>query len=108
MKIHRKAVLVDFPALSWVQVEGGGAAGRAKKKTLGGGHSVRMLEVSPRWNEMEWCAKAHVGYVTSGRLRLEFEGQGPMEIGRGMGFWIPPGCPHRASCGRTTTLFIMD
>jgi mannose-6-phosphate isomerase-like protein (cupin superfamily) len=108
LKAHQRAVLVDFPALPWVKVEGGGAAGRAKKKIVEGGRSVRVLEVSPRWNEVNWCARAHVGYVTSGRLRLEFEGQVPMNIGRGMGFWIPPGCPHRASCSRTTTLFMVD
>jgi len=103
-----KALVIDFPALSWSKVDGGGAAGRVKRKVSGDGRVIRLLEVSPRWKEFEWCTKAHVGYVTSGKLMLDFAGQRSMKVGRGQGFWIPSGCPHKASCPRTTTLFIVD
>lgn len=108
MKTRKKAVIIDFSSIEWVKVEGGGAAGRVKRKAVGGGHSVRVLEVSPKWNESDWCGKSHAGYVTSGRLRLNFLGQAPLDVGRGMGFWIPRGCPHKASCKRTATVFVAD
>jgi quercetin dioxygenase-like cupin family protein len=79
-----------------------------KKQVFGDGQAVRILEVSPRWKELDWCSNAHVGYVTSGKLMLEFAGQRSMEVGRGQGFWIPRGCAHKASCKRTTTLLIVD
>ena len=108
MKTRQRAVVIDFPSLAWVKVEGGGAAGRAKRTSVKGGRSAGILELSPRWNETDWCIKAHVGYVISGRLRLEFARQAPMQIGRDIGFWIPSGCAHKASCKRTTRLFVVD
>jgi hypothetical protein len=103
-----KALLIDFPALSWAKAEGGGAVGRVKKQVSGDGRAIRVLEVSPRWKELGWCTNAHVGYVTSGKLRLEFADQESMEVSRGQGFWIPRGCAHKASCERKTILFIVD
>jgi len=103
-----KALLIDFPRRSWAKVVGGGAAGRVKKQVSSDGQTVRILEVSPRWKELEWCTKAHVGYIISGKLTLEFEGQRSKEVRRGLGFWIPQGCAHKASCKRTATLFIVD
>ena len=103
-----EAILINFPALSWAKVEGGGAAGRVKRQVSGEGRIIRVLEVSPRWKESDWCTKAHIGYVTSGKLTLEFAGQRSMKVGRGQGFWIPSGYAHKASCKRKTTLFIVD
>jgi len=103
-----KATLIDFPAFSWEKVEGGGTAGQVKKQVSGDGRVIRVLEVSPRWKESDFCTKAHIGYVTSGKLILEFARQKSMKVGKGQGFWIPPKCAHKASCMRTTTLFIVD
>jgi len=108
LRSKAKALLIDFPGLSWGKVEGGGAAGRAKKQGSGGGQAIRLLEVSPRWKELDWCTKAHIGYVISGKLVLEFARQNSMEVVKGQGFMIPRGCAHKASCRRTTTLFIVD
>jgi len=103
-----KALLIDFPTLPWAKVEERGAAGRVKKQVSGDGQAIRILEVSQRWKELDWCTKTHVGYVTSGKLMLEFAGQRSITVGRGQGFWIPRGCAHKASCKRTTTLFLVD
>lgn len=108
MKPRRSEIRVDFPAVSWHAVRGGGAAGRMKKHAVGGGRVVRVLEMDPKWNEREWCKKAHDGYVLSGRLRLDFESDSsPVEIGKGQGFSIPEGCAHKASCRRLTRMFIV-
>ena len=107
LKGHPGAVLIDFPVRPWAKVEGGGAVGREKKQVTEGGQAIRILEVSPRWNEFEWCSRPHIGYVTSGRLTLEFAGQERMEVARGRGFWIPEGCAHKARCRRATRIFMV-
>jgi len=108
LRSKKRALLFKFPALSWAKVEGGGAVGRAKKQVSGDGRAIRVLEVSPRWKESDWCIKAHIGYVTSGKLTLEFALQRAMLVGKGQAFWIPSGCPHKASCKKPTTLFMVD
>lgn len=102
------ATNIDFPAIDWVKVESGGALGRMKRQVTDDGDAVRILELDPKWNEVEWCRKKHIGYVLSGSLRLELGGGRFLQVHEGQGFIIPRGCSHRASCTRTTTLFIID
>ncbi len=71
MPERQGAVRIDFPALSWQKVQGGGAAGRMKRYSTDDEDTIRILEISPKWREAE-------------------------------------GCAHRASCERSTTLFIAD
>jgi quercetin dioxygenase-like cupin family protein len=78
-----------------------------KKSVTSEGSTVRILEMSPRWDEAEWCTKSHIGYVLSGRLRLDFAKQRSLHMGKGEGFSIPKGCAHRASCGGTTRIFMV-
>ncbi len=108
MPERQGAVRIDFPALSWQKVQGGGAAGRMKRYSTDDEDTIRILEISPKWREAEWCTRGHVGYVIAGRVRLDFAGQRPFEVGRGQGFHIPEGCAHRASCKRRTSMFIVD
>jgi mannose-6-phosphate isomerase-like protein (cupin superfamily) len=102
------ATNIDFPSIDWVTVDSGGASGRVKSRVSENGDTVRILELNPKWNEMEWCKKKHIGYVLSGSLGLELRGERPLEVHEGQGFIIPRGCPHRASCKKTTRLFIID
>ncbi len=107
MKGNDVAVVFDFPALDWKRVRGGGAEGREKRGALGKDGVVRILEVSPKWNEEDWCRKEHVGYIISGRLKLDFVHRDSVEVREGQGFWIPTGCAHKASCKLTTTMFVV-
>lgn len=79
-----------------------------KRKALGDSWQARVLEISPEWNEREWCRKAHTGYVLSGRLWLELEDGGTMRVAKGEGFWVPEGSAHKAGCKSVTRLFIVD
>ncbi len=95
--------------MAWTEVVGGGRAGRAKKRVLKDGrNTIRILELSPKWNEREWCRRAHIGYVLSGALRLQFESTSErLEIKKGQGFAIPKRYAHKASCKSLTRLFIV-
>ncbi len=78
-----------------------------KARVSEGGETIRVLEMSPKWSESEWCRKKHIGYVISGELRLGFEAERAVKIRQGEGFSIPEGCAHKASCNRTTRIFIV-
>jgi quercetin dioxygenase-like cupin family protein len=92
--------------MPWAEVSGGGRAGRAKKRVLKDGTFVRILELSPEWNEKKWCKKAHIGYVLSGELRLDLSSK-KIQVKEGQGFSTPKGLAHKASCRHTTKLFIV-
>jgi quercetin dioxygenase-like cupin family protein len=102
------AASIDFAKIDWVKVESGGASGRMKRRITDDGNTVRILELDPKWNEVEWCKKRHIGYVLSGTLRLELGRGGLLDVREGQGFAISEGCPHKARCNRTTRLFIVD
>ena len=71
------------------RVAGGGAVGRVKEGATGDGELVRMLELDPRWNEVEWCQKKHVGYVLSGALGLDIRDGGHPTVAKGKGVLNP-------------------
>ena len=91
----------------WEAIESGGAKGRMKRGIASDGRTMRVLEMSPSWNEDDWCNKEHAGYVVSGRIRLDFKGQESIEASKGQGFLIPSGCAHKATCTKTTRLFLV-
>jgi quercetin dioxygenase-like cupin family protein len=94
--------------MRWEKVDGGGAVGRMKRHARPGQVVMRILELDPRWEEEEWCRKKHVGYVLSGALSLEVE-QGPQfSVKKGQGFFVPDGCPHRATCKKVTRVFLVE
>ena len=106
--LRQDEVKIDFPAITWVKVSGGGRVGRMKKRVLKDGNIIRILELSRAWNEREWCKKPHNGYVLSGALNLEFESNARrLVVKKGQGFSIPEGYSHKASCKSLTRLFIV-
>jgi hypothetical protein len=102
------AARVDFPSMDWERVARGGLDGRTKR-WMGGGKSVRLLELSSKSSEEEWCTRGHWGYVLKGTLLMDLDPSGRrLELGEGRGFAIPPGQRHKASCKKTTLIFIVD
>lgn len=100
-------IVIDFPKMVWTKVTGNGRAGRVKKEILPDNSVVRILEFSPKWNEITWCKKQHTGYVLSGKLQLAFRNKQMITIKKGQGFAIPKGHYHKASCKSKTTVFIV-
>ena len=94
--------------MKWEKVAGGGAVGRMKRLAEPNHEAVRLLELDPRWDEREWCARKHAGYVLSGALRLELARGSTQVIKKGQGFYIPKGCAHKARCQKVTRLFLVD
>ena len=79
-----------------------------KKRVFEDDTTVRVLELSPKWDEREWCRRAHCGYVLTGTLHLAFQSSSKkLQIRKGQGFKIPAGYLHRASCKSSTRLFII-
>ena len=99
---------MDFGAMPWERVVGGGAEGRVKRRAIEGNTTVRLLELDPRWDEKEWCTKRHVGYVLFGTLKLALKDRAPLVVRRGQGFSVPKGCAHKASCTKATRIFLVE
>jgi quercetin dioxygenase-like cupin family protein len=36
------------------------------------GCQIRLVEFAPGFHEIDWCQKAHIGYVLAGQLEIEF------------------------------------
>lgn len=101
---------IDFGRIAWKRIRKGGMVGRAKVRLLNDGRTVRLLEISPEWNEEGWCKKEHTGYVLSGELRLDFRSKNrkALLIKHGQSFYVPLGAAHKASSKSTTTVYIVD
>ena len=108
MSPARSPAKFPFTSTDWVNIHEGGAVGRMKKQVMPEGGSARILEMDPAWKEVEWCLQAHLGYLLSGRLNLEFKSAETLSVSRGEGFYIPEGCGHRASCSRPARIFLID
>ena len=99
---------IDFPSIDWERVTANGMDGRVKK-WMGNGRRIRVLELSPKWNEQVWCETGHSAYVLDGTLFLNFEtGHETLEIRKGEGFSVPLGTKHKASCKKKTLVFFVD
>jgi hypothetical protein len=108
--MYVKEAQFDYQNLPWIRIRKGGMVGRMKKRSLGNGRTVRILEISPDWNEVDWCRKEHIGYVLSGEAHFEFESKKKksLNIKQGQGFSISLGVGHKVSCKATTAVFIVD
>lgn len=48
------------------------AEGVRCQTVLRGGHQLRIVEFTPGFRETEWCNKAHLGYILTGQMEIEF------------------------------------
>jgi len=101
---------IDFHRIPWERVRIGGMIGRVKRHRLGSQRTIRMLEISPKWREEEWCRKEHIGYVLSGTMHISFKSGKKMSlhVRSRQSFYVPLGLAHKASCRTTTAVFIVD
>lgn len=81
---------VDFASEPW-ETPG---VGTRSKTHQDGGKRLRLLELSRKFTEPDWCLKGHIGYLLEGRLEVDFSGQ-VITFGPGDGMFIPAGEQHK-------------
>jgi quercetin dioxygenase-like cupin family protein len=58
------------------------------------GKTIRLVEFTQELIEPDWCRKGHIGYVLSGRLEINFDGE-IIAFQKGDGIFIPSGEDHK-------------
>lgn len=58
------------------------------------GRRLRLLELTPRYTEREWCTKGHIGYILEGEMDVDFGGH-LVRFSAGDGLFIPAGPQNR-------------
>jgi hypothetical protein len=97
---------LDFMALSWTEA----APGARFKAFEQDARRVRLVEFSRAFVEHEWCRKAHIDYVISSELEVNFDGR-PVRYAAGAGIFISGGEAgrHKArAVGETVRLFLVE
>ncbi len=81
----------------------------ASQKILDDGeYRLRLLKLSPGFQEAEWCTRGHVGYIIEGALHIEFE-DSQVVYNAGDALLIRPGKPHKGRTGAGRALvFVVD
>jgi len=82
MGIHK----VDFDSISWVH----GCPGVRYKVLRQGSRQLRLVEFTASGSDPEWCEQGHIGYVLSGALNIESDGE-VLHLKAGEGLFIPAG-----------------
>ncbi|MCA9215597.1 MAG: hypothetical protein KDB27_21175 [Planctomycetales bacterium] len=87
------AQLIQFAKMAWENI----ATGAREKRIESPGFTLRLVEFSPGFIEHTWCQKAHLGYIISGNLAIQFR-DGTVLYQQGDGICINAGCEseHKA------------
>ncbi len=82
-----------FEALPWVDV----APGARAKIALHGAVRLRLLELTPRFVEEQWCVRGHAGVVLEGAIEIALRSR-TFEAHARDGLFLPAGDggAHRA------------
>ena len=97
---------IDFAELDWVAA----APGARFKAFDRDGSRLRLLELTPRFIEADWCRKGHIGVVLEGRLEIDFSGR-VERFEPGQALFIPSGEPsqHKAhALSERVLLFVVE
>lgn len=70
------------------------APGARYKKFEVGGQTLRLLELTPEFEEADWCEKTHAGLVLAGELEVRFEGSRQVYTARD-GLMLPGGAEFK-------------
>jgi hypothetical protein len=98
--------LLRFAGLPWNDI----APGAREKAFQFPVFTVRLLELSPGFEETQWCRRQHLGFVLQGSLEIEFVNRS-VAYQQGDGLVIPGGESgrHRSKVGdKTVVLYLID
>lgn len=81
----------------------------ASQKMIDDGEKrVRLLKLSPGFQEQDWCSRGHTGYVIDGALVMKFEEES-VTYDAGDAILVSVGQPHKAHTGsESALLFLID
>ncbi|MFQ5695470.1 MAG: cupin domain-containing protein [Terriglobia bacterium] len=94
---------IDFAALPWHE-----RVGARSKTVVLGRRRLRLAEFTQAFEDPEWCAKAHIGYVLEGEVEIDFSGKVD-SFKAGDGIFIPggEGSKHRLKVVSPKALLIL-
>ena len=101
-----KNYIIDFESLPWEKP----APGVRFKALIQGQKRLRIIEFSEDFVELDWCIKAHIGYVLEGEMEIEFKDV-VRKYKAGDGLFIPKGEENKHkhySTITTTKLFLVE
>ncbi len=95
---------IPFGELEWES----NFPGQRLKRHVQNHRQLRVMELTPEFEEEGWCKKGHIGYVMSGVLELEFEDSTEV-LHEGQGFFIPadPITPHKSRALTPVTQLVL-
>lgn len=77
---------VDFNVLEWQE----GRPGVRYKTYCEGSRQIRLVEFHTSDGFPDWCEQGHIGYVLTGGLEIDFNGE-VLSFSAGDGLFIPSG-----------------
>ena len=82
--------------------------GQRFKKHAQNGQQIRLVELTPEFEEANWCSKGHAGFVLAGVLELEFENE-TLIYREGDGFYMAEGAAdhHKARALTPIVRFVL-
>lgn len=84
------------------------APGLRQKACDFGGNRFRIVEFSQDFVEPDWCLKGHDGYILSGEIIVNIDGE-LTSFGQGQAIHLPAGLRHRHHATvSTATLFLIE
>ena len=98
--------LLRFSEIPWNEI----APGAREKAFQSDFKTVRLLQLSPGFEETDWCHRQHFGFVLAGSLEIQFENR-VVKYEQGDGLSIAAGerSKHRAVVGEDpVTMFLID
>ncbi len=98
--------LLRFAEIPWTEI----APGAREKAFQSNFKTVRLLQLSPGFEESDWCRRQHIGFVLAGSLEIRFANR-VVVYQQGDGISIAAGeiSQHRAIVGEEpVTMFLID
>jgi hypothetical protein len=97
---------LHFADLPWDEI----APGAREKAFQRNAKTVRLLQLSPGFEETQWCRRQHFGFVLAGSLKIQFaDHHVTYQQGDGIAIGGGDSSKHRAIVGdEPVTMFLID
>jgi quercetin dioxygenase-like cupin family protein len=95
---------LDFSEIEWTEAPNGARFKMFERD----GKTIRLVEFAGAFEEIDWCEKAHIGFVVEGDLEIDF-GEEKILYTQGDGVFIPPETKHKAKhLSEKVLLFLVE